>query len=82
MLISVVVLDIQNTASEFERPVCEVQIPENSTADGLVIKVSATDLDAGTNENSSFSHISREVQKTYEILPVSGKVHLKGYVDF
>uniref|UniRef100_A0A8C5LFY3 Protocadherin beta 21 n=1 Tax=Jaculus jaculus TaxID=51337 RepID=A0A8C5LFY3_JACJA len=83
-LIQVVVLDINDNVPEFERPVYEVQIPENSPLDFLVIKVSATDLDAGINGeiSYSFSHMSRDVRKTFEIHPVSGEIHLKACLDF
>ncbi|XP_008567709.1 PREDICTED: protocadherin beta-18-like [Galeopterus variegatus] len=83
-LIRVVVLDINDNAPKFERPVYEVQVPENSPVDSLVIKVSATDLDAGINGELlySFSHVSRDVRETFEIHPISGEVHLKALLDF
>ncbi|XP_003782157.1 protocadherin beta-18 [Otolemur garnettii] len=83
-LICVVVLDINDNAPKFEKLVYEVQIPENSPVDSLVIKVSATDLDAGINGELtySFSHVSRDIRKTFEIHPTSGEVHLKALLDF
>ncbi|XP_076993342.1 protocadherin beta-18-like [Tamandua tetradactyla] len=83
-LIRVVVLDLNDNAPEFERPVYEVQIPENSPLDSLVATVSATDLDAGINGelSYSFSHASRDIRKTFEIHPISGEVHLKALLDF
>ncbi|XP_062941542.1 protocadherin beta-18 [Cynocephalus volans] len=83
-LIRVVVLDINDNAPKFERPVYEVQVPENSPVDSLVIKVSATDLDAGINGELlySFFHVSRDVRETFEIHPISGEVHLKALLDF
>ncbi|XP_021006571.1 protocadherin beta-18-like [Mus caroli] len=84
VLVQVVVLDVNDNAPEFERTLYEVQVPENSSVDSLVIKVSATDLDSGINGeiSYSFSHISRDVQKTFEIHPTSGEVHLKTLLDF
>nr|BAE22310.1 unnamed protein product [Mus musculus] len=84
VLVQVVVLDVNDNAPEFERTLYEVQVPENSSVDSLVIKVSATDLDSGINGeiSYSFSHISRDVQKTFEIHPTSGEVHLKRLLDF
>ncbi|XP_014384502.1 PREDICTED: protocadherin beta-18-like [Myotis brandtii] len=83
-VVRVLVLDINDNAPEFERPVYEVQVPENSPLDSLVIKVSATDLDAGINGELtySFSHVSKDTRKTFEIHPTSGEVHLKALLDF
>ncbi|KAI5941950.1 putative protocadherin beta-18 [Manis javanica] len=83
-LVRVLVLDINDNAPKFERPVYEVQVPENSPLDSLVLKLSATDLDAGINGDLSysFSHVSREIQKTFEMHPISGEIHLKALLDF
>nr|XP_019594567.1 PREDICTED: protocadherin beta-12-like [Rhinolophus sinicus] len=83
-VVRVLVLDINDNAPEFERPVYKVQVPENSPLDSLVVKVSATDLDAGINGelSYSFSHVSRDIRKTFEIHPISGEVHLKALLDF
>ncbi|XP_032741599.1 protocadherin beta-18-like [Rattus rattus] len=82
--VQVVVLDVNDNAPEFEKTLYEVQVPENSSVDSLVIKVSAKDLDSGINGevSYSFSHISRDVQKTFEIHPISGEIHLKTVLDF
>ncbi|XP_066197574.1 putative protocadherin beta-18 [Saccopteryx leptura] len=83
-VVRVSVLDVNDNAPEFERPVYEVQVPENSPLDSLVVKVSATDLDAGIHGELfySFSQVSRDIRKTFEIHPISGKVHLKALLDF
>ncbi|XP_019518426.1 PREDICTED: protocadherin beta-18-like [Hipposideros armiger] len=83
-MVRVLVLDINDNAPEFERPVYEVQVPENSPLDSLVVKVSATDLDAGINGelSYSFSHVSRDIRKTFELHPITGEVHLKALLDF
>ncbi|XP_036081063.1 protocadherin beta-18-like isoform X1 [Rousettus aegyptiacus] len=82
--VRVLVIDINDNAPEFQSALYEVQIPENSPLDSLVVKVSATDLDAGINGqlSYSFSHVSRDIRKTFEIHPVSGEVHLKALLDF
>ncbi|XP_052011514.1 protocadherin beta-18-like [Apodemus sylvaticus] len=84
VLVQVAVLDVNDNAPEFEKTLYEVQVPENSSVDSLVIKVSATDLDSGINGeiSYSFSHSSRDVQKTFKIHPISGEVHLKTLLDF
>ncbi|KAM9252754.1 protocadherin beta-18-like [Dugong dugon] len=83
-LIHVVVVDVNDNAPQFEMPVYEVQVPENSPLDSLVITVTATDLDAGINGelSYSFSHASRDIRKTFEMHPISGEVHLKALLDF
>ncbi|XP_037657950.1 protocadherin beta-18-like [Choloepus didactylus] len=83
-VIRIMVLDLNDNAPEFEQPVYEVQVPENSPLDSLVVTVSATDLDEGTNGDLSysFSHAPRDVRKTFEIHPISGEVHLKALLDF
>nr|XP_025873609.1 protocadherin beta-18-like [Vulpes vulpes] len=83
-LVHVLVLDINDNAPEFERPVYEVQVPENSPVDSLVVRVSATDLDAGIygELSYSFSHVSTDIRKTFEIHPISGEIHLKALLDF
>ncbi|XP_040097484.1 protocadherin beta-14-like [Oryx dammah] len=83
-LVCVLVLDINDNAPQFERSVYEVPIPENSPLDFLVVRVSATDLDTGINGelSYSFSHVSRDIQKTFEIHPISGEVRLKAFLDF
>ncbi|XP_025300916.1 protocadherin beta-18-like [Canis lupus dingo] len=83
-LVHILVLDINDNAPEFERPVYEVQVPENSPVDSLVVRVSATDLDAGIygELSYSFSHVSTDIRKTFEIHPISGEIHLKALLDF
>ncbi|XP_072812497.1 protocadherin beta-18-like [Vicugna pacos] len=83
-LVRVLVLDINDNAPEFERPLYEVLVPENSPLNSLVVKVSATDTDAGINGELtySFSHVSRDIRKTFEIHPISGEVRLKALLDF
>ncbi|XP_012583222.1 PREDICTED: protocadherin beta-14 [Condylura cristata] len=84
VLIRVLILDINDNAPQFEKSLYEVHVPENSPLDSLVTKVSATDLDAGINGEISylFSHVSRDIRKTFEIHPISGEVHLKALLDF
>ncbi|XP_058589974.1 protocadherin beta-18-like [Neofelis nebulosa] len=83
-LVRILVFDINDNAPEFERSVYEVQVPENSPLDSLVIRVSATDLDAGIygELSYSFSHVSRDIRKTFEIHPISGEIRLKALLDF
>ncbi|XP_047716893.1 protocadherin beta-18-like isoform X4 [Prionailurus viverrinus] len=83
-LVRILVFDINDNAPEFERSAYEVQVPENSPLDSLVVRVSATDLDAGIygELSYSFSHVSRDIRKTFEIHPISGEIRLKALLDF
>ncbi|XP_077624920.1 protocadherin beta-18-like [Crocuta crocuta] len=83
-LVRVLVFDINDNAPEFERSVYEVQVPENSPLDSLVLRVSATDLDAGIygEISYSFSHVSRDIRETFDIHPISGEIRLKALLDF
>ncbi|XP_049643297.1 protocadherin beta-18-like [Suncus etruscus] len=83
-LVQVLVLDVNDNSPEFEKTVYEVHVPENSPLNSLILKMSAADLDTGTNGeiHYSFYHVSRDIKKNFEIHPVSGEVRLKAALDF
>uniref|UniRef100_A0A8C9KSZ6 Cadherin domain-containing protein n=1 Tax=Panthera tigris altaica TaxID=74533 RepID=A0A8C9KSZ6_PANTA len=80
----VVVLDINDNAPEFAQLLYEVQVPENSPVGSLVITVFATDLDAGTYGELSYSFFqsSNQVIQAFEINTVTGEIRLKKPLDF
>ncbi|XP_042793265.1 protocadherin beta-6 isoform X3 [Panthera leo] len=80
----VVVLDINDNAPEFAQLLYEVQVPENSPVGSLVITVFATDLDAGTYGELSYSFFqsSNQVIQAFEINAVTGEIRLKKPLDF
>ncbi|XP_073932895.1 protocadherin beta-15-like [Castor canadensis] len=82
--INVLVLDVNDNAPEFAQELYEVQIPENSPLGSLVVKVSARDLDTGTNAEISYSlfYSSQETGKTFELSSLSGEVRLIKTLDF
>ncbi|XP_052011510.1 protocadherin beta-15-like [Apodemus sylvaticus] len=82
--IRIIVLDVNDNAPEFAQAFYRVQILEDSPLGSLVAKVSAKDLDTGTNGEVSYAlfHSSQEMSKTFELNALSGEVHLIKALDF
>ncbi|XP_059589359.1 protocadherin beta-16-like [Alligator mississippiensis] len=82
--IRVLVLDINDNPPVFSRATYKAQVPENSPRDYLVVGVSATDLDEGTNGeiSYSFSQQTMESSKALQINAVSGEIRLLEELDF
>ncbi|XP_007121411.2 protocadherin beta-5 [Physeter macrocephalus] len=77
------VVDINDNAPEFLQSVYEVQIPENSPLNSLVVAVSARDLDAGTNGNVAYALFQGdEVTQPFVIDEITGEIRLKRALDF
>ncbi|KAI2539355.1 protocadherin beta 15, partial [Homo sapiens] len=76
--ILILVLDANDNAPEFVQALYEVQVPENSPVGSLVVKVSARDLDTGTNGEISYSlyYSSQEIDKPFELSSLSGEIRL------
>ncbi|PNI22731.1 PCDHB15 isoform 2, partial [Pan troglodytes] len=76
--ILILVLDANDNAPEFAQALYEVQVPENSPVGSLVVKVSARDLDTGTNGEISYSlyYSSEEINKPFELSSLSGEIRL------
>ncbi|KAI2539354.1 protocadherin beta-15 precursor [Homo sapiens] len=82
--ILILVLDANDNAPEFVQALYEVQVPENSPVGSLVVKVSARDLDTGTNGEISYSlyYSSQEIDKPFELSSLSGEIRLIKKLDF
>ncbi|KAL4684325.1 hypothetical protein H8959_022019 [Pygathrix nigripes] len=82
--ILILVLDVNDNAPEFAQALYEVQVPENSPIGSLVVKVSARDLDTGTNGEISYSvsYSSQEINKPFELSSLSGEIRLIKKLDF
>ncbi|XP_005881203.1 PREDICTED: protocadherin beta-15 [Myotis brandtii] len=82
--VHILVLDVNDNAPEFAQRLYHVQVPENSPVGSLVVKVSARDLDTGTNGEISYalSYSSQEISKTFEVNSLSGEVRLIKKLDF
>uniref|UniRef100_A0A8C6AMK3 Cadherin domain-containing protein n=1 Tax=Monodon monoceros TaxID=40151 RepID=A0A8C6AMK3_MONMO len=82
--VRILVLDVNDNAPEFAQTHYQVQVPENSPVGTLVVKVSARDLDTGTNGEISYSlfYSSQEISTTFELSSISGEVRLLKKLDF
>ncbi|XP_012907856.2 LOW QUALITY PROTEIN: protocadherin beta-15 [Mustela putorius furo] len=82
--VHILVLDVNDNAPEFAKILYQVQVPENSPIGMLVVKVSAIDLDTGTNGEISYSYFynSQEISTTFELNSLSGEVLLIKKLDF
>ncbi|XP_044081900.1 protocadherin beta-15-like isoform X2 [Neovison vison] len=82
--VHILVLDVNDNAPEFAKILYQVQVPENSPVGMLVVKVSARDLDTGTNGEVSYSYFysSQVISTTFELNSLSGEVRLIKKLDF
>ncbi|XP_056625243.1 protocadherin gamma-A11-like isoform X3 [Triplophysa dalaica] len=82
--INIIVLDANDNAPSFTQSVYRVSLPENTPLGFLIITVSATDADEGTNGDIqySFSQSSHSVSIIFDIDPSNGEIVVKGHLDF
>ncbi|XP_063045442.1 protocadherin alpha-8-like [Engraulis encrasicolus] len=80
--ITVSVLDINDNHPVFSQDVYSTTLTENVSPGTTVIKVSATDLDEGTNGEVSYSFIIPEVFDTFSLDSSKGEIVVKGDIDF
>ncbi|XP_074169767.1 protocadherin beta-5 [Rhinolophus sinicus] len=77
------VVDINDNAPEFSQLLYEVQVPENSPLNSLVVAVSARDLDAGPYGNVVYALFQGdEVNQPFVIDEITGEIRLKQALDF
>ncbi|XP_076713773.2 protocadherin beta-5-like [Callospermophilus lateralis] len=77
------VVDINDNAPEFLQSRYEVQVPENSPINSLVLVVSAQDLDSGNYGSVAYSLFEGdEVSQPFVIDKISGEIRLQRAVDF
>ncbi|KAM6148975.1 protocadherin beta-5-like [Erethizon dorsatum] len=77
------VVDINDNAPEFLQSLYEVQIPENSPLNSVVVIVSARDLDAGTHGSVVYTLFhGDEVIQPFGIEEITGEIRLKRTLDF
>ncbi|KAM3866498.1 protocadherin-10-like, partial [Diretmus argenteus] len=84
-LLVVKVLDSNDNVPVFEQPVYTVSLPENAQVGTLVIQLNATDMDEGLNGEIVYSfsnHISGRVKDLFSIDARTGRVEVRGEVDF
>ncbi|NXI42433.1 PCDBG protein, partial [Galbula dea] len=82
--VRIVVLDINDNIPTFDRELYEVRLAENSPPEQLVVRVSATDPDEGSNGivRYSFSKILEESREFFELNPATGEIRVAGNLDF
>ncbi|XP_067246666.1 protocadherin beta-15-like [Chanodichthys erythropterus] len=82
--INVSVLDANDNAPVFSHSVYTALVAENAQKGSLVLKVSATDADQGTNKqvSYSFSQSSKNILNIFSIEPTNGDIIVVGHLDF
>ncbi|XP_076993343.1 protocadherin beta-15-like [Tamandua tetradactyla] len=83
-LLLIEILDINDNAPEFAKPLYHVQVPENSPLGSLIVSVSASDLDTGINGEIfySFFYGDEEIAKTFALNERTGDIKIIGTLDF
>ncbi|NXM40457.1 PCDA6 protein, partial [Gymnorhina tibicen] len=79
------VLDVNDNAPQFNQSVYKVQLPENAERGTLVTRVTATDMDEGSNSNISYSLQILSPQDGRDVFRIdrnSGEIRLTGDLDF
>ncbi|KAM4621718.1 protocadherin gamma-C5-like [Polymixia lowei] len=83
--ISIRVLDINDNVPVFEKTIYKVSISEDSLEGAMIEQTKATDIDDGQNGDIEYSfgvHTPDSVLSVFSIDPTSGKMFLKGKLDF
>ncbi|XP_034147626.1 protocadherin alpha-C2 isoform X5 [Esox lucius] len=83
--IIVKVLDTNDNAPMFDRPVYSINMTENSSPGTLVLEMNATDQDEGPNADITYSftlYTSEKTQEVFALNPKSGEITVKGTIDY
>ncbi|XP_053541573.1 protocadherin gamma-A11 isoform X9 [Ictalurus punctatus] len=82
--INVVVLDANDNAPVFSESVYRVSVAENTSKESIILRVSATDADQGTNGEItySFSQSSDSIFDLFHINSATGAISVRGLLDF
>ncbi|XP_063045471.1 cadherin-23-like [Engraulis encrasicolus] len=82
--IHITVLDANDNAPVFSQGVYKASLPENSSPDTVVLKVSATDADDGANGEVTyeFSRVSEKARKLFALNQKTGEIRVIGTVDY
>ncbi|XP_064017493.1 protocadherin beta-15-like [Pogoniulus pusillus] len=83
-LVRIVVLDANDNIPAYNREVYEVRLAENSAIGELVVSVSATDLDEGSNGKVHYAltETSKGSQQLFDLNPDTGDIRVAGKLDF
>ncbi|XP_043839493.1 protocadherin alpha-7-like isoform X9 [Dromiciops gliroides] len=83
--LQITVLDVNDNAPKFDKNVYKVRLTENSLNGTMVIKVSASDMDEGTNSQLIYSfesNVPPNVLSKFAIDPMDGDITVIGQIDF
>ncbi|XP_069051773.1 protocadherin Fat 4-like [Lepisosteus oculatus] len=83
--IIVQVLDTNDNAPRFEKPVYKIALSENTSKGTVAVEVKAKDLDEGPNGEIQYSfgdHTQETVQKLFEVNSLTGEIVVKGQIDY
>ncbi|XP_015250332.1 PREDICTED: protocadherin gamma-C5-like [Cyprinodon variegatus] len=83
--ITVIVLDINDNAPQFERQVYEVNVTEGATFGTEILKVKAVDADEGLNGEIEYvfaEQTSDLIVSLFDINPSTGAITVKGVLDY
>eukprot|EP00063_Salmo_salar_P080611 XP_014055446.1 PREDICTED: protocadherin gamma-C5-like isoform X5 [Salmo salar] len=83
--ITITVLDVNDNVPVFENPVYKVSVSEKSAEGTFIVNPRATDADDGQNGQIEYSfgvHTPDSVLSVFEIDFLTGKIILKGQLDF
>nr|XP_035142614.2 protocadherin beta-5 [Callithrix jacchus] len=81
--VRIVVLDNNDNAPEFLQSLYEVQVPENSPLNSLIVAVSARDVDAGAYGTVAYALFQGdEVTQPFVVDQITGEIRLKRALDF
>ncbi|KAG8439033.1 hypothetical protein GDO86_005288, partial [Hymenochirus boettgeri] len=81
ILIRVTVMDFNDNPPIFTQEVYKVIIPENLPLNSTVLRVNASDKDAGINAQITYS-IAKTVQHIFTIQKINGEITTKGAINF
>ncbi|KFZ64434.1 Protocadherin-1, partial [Podiceps cristatus] len=80
--LKVQVVDVNDNAPVFSQSFTEVAFPENNEPDDLVMEVSASDADSGSNAKLVYSLVTDPSSKgSFTIDPDSGEIRVKAVLD-
>ncbi|XP_047675335.1 protocadherin alpha-C2-like isoform X1 [Tachysurus fulvidraco] len=79
------VLDTNDNAPKFEKENFEINLTENAPIGSLVVQLSATDLDEGSNSDISYSfslYTSEKTQETFALNEYNGEIRVKEMINY
>ncbi|XP_007228067.3 protocadherin alpha-C2 isoform X19 [Astyanax mexicanus] len=79
------VLDTNDNAPQFDRPVYSLNMSENSPIGTLVTKLNASDADEGSNADITYSftlYTSEKTQDMFSLNSKTGEITVKDTIDF